>query len=351
MRVGRPPRDLEAGSTLDLFLVAAVAAVLGIRFYLELTGYPQVGGATLHIAHVLWGGALMLIALVGVLSFLGRPARRWAALVGGLGFGTFVDEIGKFLTQDNDYFFQPAVSIIYVTFVLLYVGARSLHREQTATPRDFLANAVEDLHEMVRGDLDPRERARARASLDRSDPADPLVSPLRRVLEEAELVPVPSPGLPTRLRARLVAAYRRASAHPLFARTVVLFFLGRFVVQVGWALLLLLYLSTGRDPGLHWTWLRSSGDALSDLGVAGTGQLASSLLSGLFAGAGMWTLRRGRLPALRWFHRSVLVTLLLTQVFQFYLEQWSALIGLALHGLLLIALRFMIDQEREWAAA
>nr|MEE4269245.1 hypothetical protein [Candidatus Krumholzibacteria bacterium] len=41
---------------LDLVLVMAVLSVLLIRFYLHLTGYPRVGGDSLHIAHMLWAG-------------------------------------------------------------------------------------------------------------------------------------------------------------------------------------------------------------------------------------------------------------------------------------------------------
>ena len=54
------------------FLVAGVASILAIRVYLILTGYPQLGGGGLHIAHMLWGGLLMLVALILMLAFLGR---------------------------------------------------------------------------------------------------------------------------------------------------------------------------------------------------------------------------------------------------------------------------------------
>ena len=57
------PRDLAAGRYLDLFVVGGVSAVLAIRFILRITGYPSVGGARFHIAHMLWGGLLMLIFL------------------------------------------------------------------------------------------------------------------------------------------------------------------------------------------------------------------------------------------------------------------------------------------------
>ncbi len=55
--VGHSPfwiRDLSSPYLTELWLVSAVVTILGVRLYLELTGYPQVGGATLHIAHMLW---------------------------------------------------------------------------------------------------------------------------------------------------------------------------------------------------------------------------------------------------------------------------------------------------------
>jgi hypothetical protein len=46
-------RDSHIGSTLDRLLVSAVVTILATRIYLELTGYPQIGGEGLQIAHML----------------------------------------------------------------------------------------------------------------------------------------------------------------------------------------------------------------------------------------------------------------------------------------------------------
>ena len=67
----RPPvfvRSVYAEILLEDFFVSAVASVLAIRFYLHVTGFPQLGVGPLHIAHMLWGGLLMLIALVILLA-------------------------------------------------------------------------------------------------------------------------------------------------------------------------------------------------------------------------------------------------------------------------------------------
>jgi len=115
-------RNYDAIYHAEVFLVCAVASVLGIRLFLHLTGYPQIGNSTLHIAHLLWGGMGMLIAIIMLISFIGRRIELWASILGGVGFGTFIDEVGKFVTQDNDYFFEPAVSIMYIVFILIVLA-------------------------------------------------------------------------------------------------------------------------------------------------------------------------------------------------------------------------------------
>lgn len=81
----RPVRNVDAGALLESLMVYAIAAILVIRVILGATGYPQIGGGGLHIAHMLWGGLLMLVAIVVLVAFLGKSVVRVAAIIGGLG--------------------------------------------------------------------------------------------------------------------------------------------------------------------------------------------------------------------------------------------------------------------------
>ena len=78
-RIRRPVKRESAERYLIATLVSFAGAVILIRIFLELTGYPQVGNSQLHIAHVLWGGLLLFVAFP--LSLL--LANRWVYSVGG----------------------------------------------------------------------------------------------------------------------------------------------------------------------------------------------------------------------------------------------------------------------------
>lgn len=127
-----PARNPGADRLVEHFLIVAATTIVVTRVFLGLTGYPELGGPGLHIAHMLWGGVLMLAALFMVLIFVGRQAKHAAALVGGAGFGLFIDEVGKFVTRDNDYFFQPSFAIMYGVFVVLFMLFRQLSLQAAA---------------------------------------------------------------------------------------------------------------------------------------------------------------------------------------------------------------------------
>src|SRR3989442_4798328 len=184
-------RNLDAGKMLETFLVSAVAAFLGVRFLLDVTGYPRLGGGGLHIAHMLWGGTLMVAAVLLLLSYLGHRIRGAAAVVAGLGFGLFIDELGKFITSDNNYFYRPTIALIYVVFVLLFLWWRSLERHRVWDEQTYLANALMLLQDAALHDLDPTEKYHLVRWLRQSGAAG------RHLLRHFQAAAVsPWPGLP-----------------------------------------------------------------------------------------------------------------------------------------------------------
>ena len=225
--VGRrhhPARNIEIRALLDTFFVCAVATILIIRLQLWATHYPKLGGGKLHIAHLLWGGLGMLIAIVVLLSFLGRARRHTGAILGGIGFGFFIDEIGKFVTSDNDYFFRPAAGMIYIVFVLLFLTIRTLGWRHRWTPAECLSNAMQLLADSLHRPLSARERDLAHELLVRCDPADPLVPQLSAMLDRIELTPAPPPSIFARAGERMRNWYYRVAEERWFATALVAVF-------------------------------------------------------------------------------------------------------------------------------
>jgi hypothetical protein len=344
-------RDFEAGIYLQDLLVAAVAAILLTRLFLGLTGFPRVGGGGLHVAHMLWGGLLMLVALVLLLAVIGKPAKRLAALIGGGGFGLFIDELGKFITADNDYFFQPTIALIYSLFVLLFLGFRAIERRSLSST-ELLANAAEMVREVVIGGATESEIRRALRLLERSEVEGQLADGLRQAIAGA--VRATEGGRPrlARAAARAWRSYDGLIAWRWFQRAVLILFVAQALIGIPVFLVLLLGLAALSVPSLGAlvempdiaTFVAQATDSSEGL-VGSAASTASALLALAFAMVGVARLRRSRLGAYRWLERSVLVSVLLGQVLLFWQDQLAAVVQLGWNLLLLAALRYAIRQE------
>lgn len=158
-RIWKPVRRQGAERYLQLTILSFAASVSLTRLILELTGYPQLGNSTLHIAHVLYGGVILYAASLLPLLYANRWAYTWGAILSGVGVGLFIDEVGKFITQSNDYFFPAAAPIIYAFFlitVLLYLRVRN---QPEADIRGELYTVMEILQEVLDHDLEPEEHS------------------------------------------------------------------------------------------------------------------------------------------------------------------------------------------------
>ncbi len=314
--LGRLTRNAEGPILLESFLVAAVASFLGIRAFLALTGYPQVGSNGIHVAHMLWGGLLMVVALMLLLAYLDRPVEHAAAVIAGLGFGTFIDEIGKFVTSDNNYFFRPAIALIYTVFIAAFLVGRTLLGEQRRLSRtEALANALVLLAGTLERPLDTIDRARIQRLLGQADPATAVTRFANDYLAALPAAPTRE-GILVRINRRVARGYENLMANPWAESALIV-----GVVVYAAAALIGVTLVTVSS--------RANADGQTST-FAVTAQLVSTIAGAVCIGIGVVSLRESRIAAYHWFMRGLLVWILITQVFVFYSSQLAGLGGLVI---------------------
>jgi hypothetical protein len=330
-------RRLELGTLIDTFLISAATCLLVIRAALAATGWPQLGNDTLHIAHMLWGGLGMLVGLFVVFIFSSRYALVVAAVVGGLGFGAFIDELGKFITSDNDYFFEPTIGLIYIIFIVLYLVARTLERALRPSQNTYIVNTVDLLKEAFIVGVTEKNRELARSYLARCDASDSSVAGLQRFLQELEPI---SPKAPGRL-ARAGASVQRAYGRLVRWRPFVWVMGGIVVVFVALNILWVIVLTLGWSKlGVEW----------ADLSFGEAGQLVGAVLSGVLALAGAVIFWFTRTWGYRLLDYAVVVSIFVTQIFRFWQNELAAITGLAISLVLHLILVYAMERERRFVA-
>jgi hypothetical protein len=165
-RIRRPVERDGAAFYILLTLLSFALSVMLTRLFLQLTGYPQLGGKTLHIAHLLWGGLLLFIGALAMLIFANRWVYRLGAILSGVGVGLFIDEVGKFITRTNDYFYPPAAPIIYAFFLLVVLVYLQIRRPRSRNARAELYRVFDTLEEVLERDLDDMEHQKLTARLE-----------------------------------------------------------------------------------------------------------------------------------------------------------------------------------------
>lgn len=289
---GRLTRDTDTGDLLELLLVMSVATILINRAFLAAAGYPRIAFGALHISHMLWGGLLMLIALVMAFRYWNPSVRRLSAFLSGIGFGLFIDELGKFITKDNDYFYRPTLALIYVILFAMYLSFRILlHRRP-------LSEGETSFNDRLRRDLGDRDDDRYGA-------------------------------------VRLYDAVRKRILGGLYA-----FLSARGVIPaimvgyVGASLLQLAALFGLDGPA----WLPT--EEVSGLSLAGAACSSALVVVGLLR------IRVSLETAAHWFRRAVLASISVTQIFLFDRDQLSALWGLGANLLIYWCITAFIAHHR-----
>jgi hypothetical protein len=336
MRLVRIVRNVEFTQLFDTFLVTAISTILVIRFYLKVTGYPQIGGSTLHISHLLPGTLLMLAAIIVLLSAVNRGARGFAAFLAGLGFGFTWDELGKFITKDNDYFFHATPGLIYITFIILYLIVR-YYGQRRFTQNDYMANVLDLLKDAAIKDLDKREYEHAKQLLAHVSPHHSLYVPTKAMLESVKPTPVRVPSTLDKVIYMIKQPLLRLSRRGFFPQLVI-----SIALVYGFISLIesLAFFAGASLPDTRHVNAFLQGDE-SDL-IGGLSALASAIL----AAAGAYKYFANKVKrAYKYFEQGLLVNIFLGQIVLFFKSQTIALVWLAITLLLLINLELLATEK------
>ena len=304
-----------ANEYLLISLVAFAITVIFIRAFLHFIGYPQIGGDILHIAHALWGGLLLFIAVLLPMILNNLWATKTSALLSGIGIGLFIDEVGKLITQTNDYFFAPALSLIYGFFILNVLVYLYFRRPRQKDSRKAMYHALEGLQEAIDGDLDTEEAARIEAHLavakqsDRNEIVSLADTVSNYLQQERQQILLAKPKLWKRIVMRVDALglrFRRRNHRGVISALLFLW----VVLVVGYIAEMVLGGSNLDTKVLQWRWVLI---------------VIQSIIGGLMITAVYYWLTGYEERGLRFAIWGVLLSLVALQLLYFYISQLLAI--------------------------
>jgi hypothetical protein len=334
-----------------IVLVSCGLTVALTRLFLLLTGYPQIGNSTFHLAHALWGGLALFLAGISALIVQNRGAAVVGALLTGVGFGLFLDEVGKFITQQNDYFFPLAAPIVYACLLLILLVTELVRRHQLRSPRAHLLAAISLSQTIADGTATQREitamenhvRQARTGRLD--DASAALLGGIETSMAMADRVDEPYAlvGRADRRIRRAVASWLPANRARRFARLAMAVFCVLGLVQ------LVLLIGVAFTPE---ELRRALTLSVRDQPVGDIGKIVFLVTWGLnavvavLAGITWWALRRRRLRrrlALSCGYGAMLLMLLLGNLLSSYVYQFAVLLEATLQ---IITLGLLVRWDR-----
>ena len=330
-------RESRAATYFGVLFGTAIITILAIRGFLAITGYPQLGGESLHIAHMLWGGLFMLAAIITLLYVHGHRAKVVGAFLGGVGFGFFIDELGKFITNNNDYFYQPAAMLIYIIFLLLWALFSWLDNYVPTTSRQQFVDVLTRLRDASVHGMTEQDEQYAKQQLSRLGIAKKEQKALLAYV--STFAPTYRPHSYTQTTKQFGEKLRKVRRVVLKSRfTPIIVYATITVSAASTAVVLLLALLNNQNifdiyPAVP---------ILVEVGL-----MVASVVSIGCVAVGFWYSKRNWHNTLVWYKLSLLVNVFATQVFLFYINQFTAVFGLAFSLLLLYVLTILEKKKKK----
>ena len=271
----------------------------------------------------------MLLALIVAISFINSESMVFASVLGGVGFGTFIDELGKFITSDNNYFYQPTIALIYVIFIFLFLILKYLSTIAKYSSKTYTANAVEGLKELVISDLNKNERQKSLQYLKYSDKNDPVAKMLYDLIKHTR---------PEKNKFSFYNAIKnftlRLYSNTLRVKFISNVLIGFFIVSTLSGLVFSLYLILDLS--------------ITQLSLKNYGYLLSTAAVVILVSVSIYHyVRKNRLKFFTYLQKATLVQIFLSQFFLFLQDELAAMIWLFLYITVYIILKYSIQAEKQ----
>jgi len=324
--------NLRASLYLETLLGSSAITAVIIRCFLVLSGYPQLGdGHILHIAHMLWGGFIMVGVILFFLSFFGRHIHMISAILGGIGFGIFIDELGKFITVDNDYFFQPAIPIIYFIFILLFFLGRHILSSREPSAKDYLVNSMEMIQDGLINNRSREFYEHIEYLLKKAGRKNPAVKQLHQLVE-TQLSSLSNAPSNHNINTTIEGWYQKLLERKVFQSIVIIFFI-LFTIYNSLGILLPMFDNTSFS--------------FTDLSMLEELEFFSVIIIAFITLGGVIEFIFSRLHAYKTLEFSVYLNLYLLQIFVFYNNQLTGIFGLSISLIALFILKYLIKLEEQ----
>lgn len=325
-------RREDASSLVLQMLIWGVLTVLTTRLFLNIFNSPQVAFGSWHIAHMLWGGLLMLICQLLLLVYYNQKIREIAAVFGGIGWGLFIDEVGKFLTKDNNYLFRPAIIFIYISFVVLFIVFKRLDANKAEDEEAKIYSALSGLGQAIENDLEESEKKIILKKLPKKSNRtnmNIIVSGIRELIGKLE-PKADNKRFNWMEKWRLIQSFGYSRFYRRKMILIALVIYSGYYAAERLVTGIRIITSQNRIERLLSYYADYDLFSRSEVIMLGLNVLAELIVAGFFVN-GIYNLIRKRwLKGLRNYRYGLTVSILLVSIFRFYFEQFSAVSGLFL---------------------
>ena len=322
----------EASELVLNVMVSGLLTVLLLRLYFKITNYPQISFGVWHIAHLTWGGLFLLVGLFLALVFYSKRSLKWASVIGGVGWGLFIDEVGKFVTRDNDYWFKPAIIFIYISFVILFLIYRKLEKSQKTDVKTQWYELMEGMEEVVDNELELNEKRELLRIIDKIKIQEKdgkkleLLHSLEKVVNSTKVKEDRKSFDLIKTSAKIL----KVSYTKLFRKKLVfyglitysLWFIGDKFIDT-----FTILTNPHRMAMVEYYYSKYDFFSKTDVYMISMKIIVDLVVAGFYLTGLVWWINKKTLRGIKFYQIGLLISIFLSSVFKFYFEQFSGVIG------------------------